>query len=72
MIKQLMPYGSSRYAILVAKVGSPKQSSSRDDSALLPYGEGRLASLAAKVGTSKNAPQDHAPLKVVRLNARTR
>jgi len=72
MIKQLMPYGSSRYAALVAKVGTAKQVSPSGDSALLPYGEGRFAGLAAKVGDKKTESRSHTAAKVVRLNARNR
>lgn len=71
MIKQLMPYGSSRYSALVAKVGTAKQAPSKDEAVLLPYGEAGLAGIAAKVGTAKT---DHSgsAVSVVRLNARQR
>ena len=62
---QLMPYGSSLHAALVAKVGTPKS-----PARLLPYGSADHAALAAKVGTVKIDDCEARPLRVVRRNAR--
>lgn len=65
MSDRLMPYGSSRNAGLVAKVGTPKI-----DGKLLPYGSGRFASLTVKRGGQKI--EDDEVKRVTRLNRMAR
>ncbi len=65
MAMQLMPYGSSLHAALVAKVGTTKSPAH-----LLPYGSADHAALAAKVGTTKSDDGEAGTRRVVRRNAR--
>lgn len=68
---QLMPYGSSGHAGLVAKV-SVSKGDARQDAGLMPYGDAANSALAAKVGYMSKAPAN-APKarRVTRLGARS-
>lgn len=63
---KLMPYGSSHFAGVVAKVGNSKSTPN-----LAPYGQSERADLVAKVGDSKSTTEAPDTRRVVRRSARS-